>query len=77
MKLQNAEKIFMTLDSVLSFMNENSIEGRELFCVASLDIILHAWRLLTYARTLPFKMFGPFGSVWCKTALAEVCLSLP
>ena len=48
MKLQNAEKIFMTLDSVLSFMNENSIEGRELFCVASLDIILHAWRLLTY-----------------------------
>jgi hypothetical protein len=27
--------------------------------------------------TLPFKMFGPFGSVWCKTALAEVGLSLP
>ena len=27
--------------------------------------------------TLPFKMFGPFGSVWFKTALAEVGLSLP
>ena len=21
--------------------------------------------------TLPFKMFGPFGSVWCKTALVK------
>ena len=27
--------------------------------------------------TLPFKMFGPFGSVWYKTALAEVGMSLP
>ena len=27
--------------------------------------------------TLPVKMFGPFWSVWCKTALAEVGLSLP
>ena len=31
----------------------------------------------SYVHTLPFKMFGPFGSVWCKTALAEVGLSLP
>jgi len=27
--------------------------------------------------TLPFKMFGPFGSVWCGAALAEVGVSLP
>ena len=27
--------------------------------------------------TLPVKMFGPFWSVWCKTALAEVGMSLP
>ena len=27
--------------------------------------------------TLPFKMFGPFWSVWCKMALAEVGVSLP
>ena len=27
--------------------------------------------------TLPFKMFGPFWSVWCKMALAEVGMSLP
>ena len=31
----------------------------------------------TLKGTLPFKMFGPFGSVWCKTALAEVGVSLP
>ena len=28
-------------------------------------------------HTLPFKMFGPFRSVWCKMALAEVGVSLP
>ena len=28
-------------------------------------------------HTLPFKMFGPFWSVWCKMALAEVGVSLP
>ena len=28
-------------------------------------------------NTLPFKMFGPFWSVWCKMALAEVGVSLP
>ena len=33
--------------------------------------------LLELVCTLPFKMFGPFGSVWCKIALAEVGLSLP
>ena len=27
--------------------------------------------------TLGFIMFGTFGSVWCKTALAEVVVSLP
>ena len=27
--------------------------------------------------TLPIKMFGPFWSVWCKMALAEVGMSLP
>ena len=27
--------------------------------------------------TLPPEMFGAFGSVWCKIALAEVGLSLP
>ena len=27
--------------------------------------------------TLPVKMFGPFWSVWCKMALAEVGMSLP
>ena len=27
--------------------------------------------------TLPVKMFGPFWSVWCKTALEEVGVSLP
>ena len=27
--------------------------------------------------TLPVKMFGTFGSVWSKTALAEVGVSLP
>ena len=27
--------------------------------------------------TLPVKMFGPFWSVWCKTVLAEVGVSLP
>ena len=27
--------------------------------------------------TLPFKMFCPFWSVWCKMALAEVGMSLP
>ena len=27
--------------------------------------------------TLPVKMFGPFWSVWCKMALAEVGVSLP
>ena len=27
--------------------------------------------------TLPVKMFGPFWSVWSKTALAEVDVSLP
>ena len=26
----------------------------------------------TLTGTLPFKMFGPFWSVWCKMALAEV-----
>ena len=26
--------------------------------------------------TLPVKMFGPFWSVWCKMALAEVGVSL-
>ena len=28
-------------------------------------------------NTLPVKMFGPFWSVWCKMALAEVGGSLP
>ena len=32
---------------------------------------------LTLIHTLPFKMFGPFGSVWCKIALGEVGVSLP
>ena len=27
--------------------------------------------------TRPFKMFGPFWSVWCKMALAKVGMSLP
>ena len=30
-----------------------------------------------FSRTLLFKMFGPFGSVWCRAALVEVGLSLP
>ena len=30
-----------------------------------------------YRTTLPFKMFGPFGSVCCKMALAKVGVSLP
>ena len=30
-----------------------------------------------HSVTLPVKMFGPFWSVWCKMALAEVCVSLP
>ena len=30
-----------------------------------------------FEHTLPFKMFGPFWSVWCKMALAEVGVSLP
>ena len=29
------------------------------------------------SHTLPFKMFGPFWSVWCKIALAEAGMSLP
>ena len=28
-------------------------------------------------HTLPFRMFGPFWSVWCKMAQAEVGVSLP
>ena len=32
---------------------------------------------LSHLATLPFKMFGPFWSVWCKMALAEVGVSLP
>ena len=30
-----------------------------------------------FLTTLPFKMFGPFWSVWCKMALVEVGVSLP
>ena len=30
-----------------------------------------------FTTTLPFKMFCPFWSVWCKMALAEVGVSLP
>ena len=33
------------------------------------------WR--SELHTLPFKMFGPSWSVWCKMALAEVGVSLP
>ena len=33
--------------------------------------------VLNYVCTLPIKMFGPFWSVWCKMALAEVGVSLP
>ena len=33
--------------------------------------------VIKLTHTLPFKMFGPFGSVWCKIALGEVGVSLP
>ena len=36
-----------------------------------------SWEELKKGGTLPVKMFGPFWSVWCKTALAEVGMSLP
>ena len=35
-----------------------------------------SWILVSKC-TLPVKMFGPFWSVWCKIALAEVGVSLP
>ena len=39
------------------------------------------WRQIKFLEerldTLPVKMFGPFWSVWSKTALAEVGVSLP
>ena len=33
-------------------------------------------KCVTTGDTLPVKMFGPFWSVWCKMALAEVGVSL-
>ena len=33
--------------------------------------------IFNHQYTLPVKMFGPFWSVWSKTDLAEVGVSLP
>jgi hypothetical protein len=38
---------------------------------------IESFRNRFYLCTLPFKMFWPFWSVWCKMALAEVGVSLP
>jgi hypothetical protein len=43
----------------------------------SLVLFIYFYILSYVIHTLPFKMFGLFGTVWCKTALAEVDLSLP
>ena len=46
------------------------------------NCFMHGWSKKIFYKiglvsTLPFKMFGPFWSVWCKMALAEVGVSLP
>ena len=49
------------------------------FLTPSVDIfyLMKVDKNSTLVDYTPFKMFGPFGSVWCKTALAKVGMSLP
>jgi hypothetical protein len=46
-------------------LNGSEIMSCEKFAIPYLDIT-------DMPNTLPFKMFGPFWSVWCKMDLAEV-----
>ena len=47
------------------------------FQVQLLSLIVFMFFFVNSESTLPFKMFGPFWSVWCKMARAEVGASLP
>ena len=57
-----------------TFWEANLIHG--VTCVASVNRITEDGGV-GRTITLPFKMFGPFWSVWCKMAQAEVGVSLP
>ena len=67
-------------------LSDPVFNGQNLFktyhCAHETDKIIIKEKLLTSQKqspqsTAPFKMFGPFWSVWCKMALVEVGASLP
>ena len=75
--------IMLASDSMIAVLTTNTFVQVKVFSyLFFLDYLLmntadHKLIKEEFSTTLPVKMFGPFWSVWCKMALAEVGVSLP